>query len=94
MQRVCPKGETAEMPRAENALRIRLRQRRRADLPLCGGFETGAAQTVGETLPERRPRVGVKDDLVAPAARPAAPEFDSAALAGLRERDYGATVTH
>ncbi|HET9194570.1 MAG TPA: hypothetical protein VFO21_16930 [Vicinamibacterales bacterium] len=61
---------------------------------MSGGFETGAAQTVGETLPERRPRVGVKDDLVAPAARPAAPEFDSAALAGLRERDYGATVTH
>ena len=75
-------------------LLIRLRQRRRTELNPCGGFETRSAQTVAEALPERNPRVGVEDDLVAPAARPPAPELDSAALAGLGEGDDGAAITH
>jgi len=89
-----PEGETAEVPRTENALLIRFRQRRRTELPLCGGFETRAAQAAGETLPKRSPHVVVENDLVAPAARPAAPELGSTALAGFRERRHRAAATH
>jgi len=61
---------------------------------LCGGLEARSAQTVAELLPERSPRLGVEGDLVAPAARPAAPELDSTALAGFRERRHRAAATH
>ncbi len=61
---------------------------------MSGGFETGAAQTVREALPKRRARADVERDLVAPAARPAARELNSAALAGFGDGNYGATVTH
>jgi hypothetical protein len=66
----------------------------RTEPTLCCRFETRAAQTIGEALPKRGPRAGVEDDLVAPAARPAAAELDPAELAGFREGSYGATATH
>jgi hypothetical protein len=95
MQRVCPKWKRQKCRGRKNAaLLIRLRHRRRAELTLYRRFETRAAQTIGEALLEAGPRIGVEDDLVAPAARPAAPELDSAALAGFRERRHRAAVTH
>ena len=85
-------GRTAA--EVKNDLLISLRQRLRTELTLRRGFETRTAQTVGEALLERSPRVGVEDDLVAPAARSAAPERDSAALAGFREGCHRAAATH
>jgi hypothetical protein len=66
----------------------------RTELTVARGFETRAAQTISEALAKHRASVCVENDFVAPAARPAARELDSAALAGLGERDYCAAVTH
>ena len=89
-----PGGETAEVPTGRRDALLPSLRRAIGKLTLARGLEAPAAQAISEALAKRRASTGVEDDFVAPAARPAARELDSAALAGLGEGEYGATITH
>jgi hypothetical protein len=85
--------ETGQKLIRRHALLISL-PRLGTELTAARGFETRTTETVGEALSKCGASICVEHDLVAPAARPAARELDSAALAGFRERHHGTTATH